>query len=1091
QCQPRVSGRTCKEPLKAHYFPTLYQYQYEIEDGRTPHDTAVRYSYDENDFPDYSWRGYAVFSVVQNEILQTVYITKSSVYLVVLRYVNKDSEPIVGKLTIIPDVPSDIQQQQQVSVTFRNSSAPTSVLTESLVMNPGRWTFNIKVDAAKLKEGQDLLIDYFVLLPEEFYLANILKQKIDNPCKVFENGLCRDFQYPNISSYDNTQGAGGYIDLGAAIAPPDQYYKDRDHLDLLGAWKSIPLINNEQPIMNYEIIVRKAGPYVLLLNYLTPREDQRTHSIDVDVINLTNQTGRAELYACPYTSVCRQVLTTPDGNVAVYQADVNNIKLVLKGNNANVGIHSIVAIPLYDWSLDFIRPKSVCIRRDGVCQPAMFPSPPESKKLQFEQEVEAAPVEGETLPPVVKENTTSYIYLSGNSPMIDLRGKVTTPGYYMFAVHYYQPDFPEFDLDILIQNGQFYQAKLPLSHCPAKSGCRSIISQPNDVTQFYLTENFMITHTLPDKYKNAYLDYILIIPSDVYSPRILEEEEFDRASEFILNCGNNQFNIDTTKEGFCKDSVFSITAGYNRGALECQCDFEGSLSFECDKFGGQCKCKPNIIGRQCEACKTGYYGFPDCKPCNCPSTATCEPITGNCQCPDYVTGSRCDQCMPETYGFHPIIGCEPCKCNPLGVNGSLQCDLFTGACSCKENIVARTCDVCKPGHFSYPYCETCECDTSGTLEEICDQISAECFCKKYVVGPQCNICREGSYNLQTNNEYGCTECFCFGKTTRCSSSSLIRTAVFYMKGWRLVNVKFSDRLNVTTANLTLRNYDEYTVEARLSNASLENDTVYFAVPYVYLGKKLTSYGGFLKYNLFYTIGESGRALYGADIILEGANTYLTYTSSEQPANEQDFVGSLEIVEANFELPSKLPANREHIMMVLKDLRGIYIRAGYWSATYSTRLSNVFLDEASNAAAYHDSHKYTRAVSVEHCQCPPNYQGLSCEECAPGYYRISTGTHGGSCIPCQCNGHADTCDVNTGVCLNCQHNTKGDHCEQCAIGYHGNAQQGTPMDCLICACPLPIGSNNFATGCEVSQDGDDIYCDCMEGYAGPRCQYCGN
>ncbi|KRT80924.1 hypothetical protein AMK59_5060, partial [Oryctes borbonicus] len=26
---------------------------------------------------------------------------------------------------------------------------------------------------------------------------------------------------------------------------------------------------------------------------------------------------------------------------------------------------------------------------------------------------------------------------------------------------------------------------------------------------------------------------------------------------------------------------------------------------------------------------------------------------------------------------------------------------------------------------------------------------------------------------------------------------------------------------------------------------------------------------------------------------------------------------------------------------------------------------------------------------------------------------------------------------------------------------------------------------------VSQDGDDIYCDCMEGYAGPRCQYCGN
>lgn len=42
--------------------------------------------------------------------------------------------------------------------------------------------------------------------------------------------------------------------------------------------------------------------------------------------------------------------------------------------------------------------------------------------------------------------------------------------------------------------------------------------------------------------------------------------------------------------------------------------------------------------------------------------------------------------------------------------------------------------------------------------------------------------------------------------------------------------------------------------------------------------------------------------------------------------------------------------------------------------------------------------------------------------------------------------------------NCQHDTIGIHCEQCAEGYHGDATYGTPDDCLICACPLPIASN---------------------------------
>ena len=39
--------------------------QYEAEDGRTAANSAVRFGYDEREFPGYSWRGYAVFSPLQ------------------------------------------------------------------------------------------------------------------------------------------------------------------------------------------------------------------------------------------------------------------------------------------------------------------------------------------------------------------------------------------------------------------------------------------------------------------------------------------------------------------------------------------------------------------------------------------------------------------------------------------------------------------------------------------------------------------------------------------------------------------------------------------------------------------------------------------------------------------------------------------------------------------------------------------------------------------------------------------------------------------------------------------------------------------
>ena len=60
--------------------------------------------------------------------------------------------------------------------------------------------------------------------------------------------------------------------------------------------------------------------------------------------------------------------------------------------------------------------------------------------------------------------------------------------------------------------------------------------------------------------------------------------------------------------------------------------------------------------------------------------------------------------------------------------------------------------------------------------------------------------------------------------------------------------------------------------------------------------------------------------------------------------------------------------------------------------------------------------YGLAHAVEQCYCPLGYKGLSCEECAEGYYRSDIGLYGGHCRACQCNGHSNKCDPDTGKCF---------------------------------------------------------------------------
>jgi hypothetical protein len=70
--------------------------------------------------------------------------------------------------------------------------------------------------------------DYFVLLPDDFYLAAILNKKVEKPCAIDEKGLCRDYTYLNLTQFSTTYGVGGYIQTGRKLDKLREYFQDTD-----------------------------------------------------------------------------------------------------------------------------------------------------------------------------------------------------------------------------------------------------------------------------------------------------------------------------------------------------------------------------------------------------------------------------------------------------------------------------------------------------------------------------------------------------------------------------------------------------------------------------------------------------------------------------------------------------------------------------------------------------------------------------------------------------------------------------------------------------------------------------------------------
>ncbi|XP_026867788.2 LOW QUALITY PROTEIN: basement membrane-specific heparan sulfate proteoglycan core protein [Electrophorus electricus] len=555
----------------------------------------------------------------------------------------------------------------------------------------------------------------------------------------------------------------------------------------------------------------------------------------------------------------------------------------------------------------------------------------------------------------------------------------------------------------------------------------------------------------------------------------------------------------------------------------------------------ECACPPGYRGPSCQECDVGYTRtgsglyLGTCVKCECHGHASsCYPETGACQqCLHNTAGPQCETCLPGFYG-DPVTGdayaCRPCPCmgDAPGNNGAKSCYLDTDGyptCNnCPPGYIGRHCERCAPGYTGNPVLgQRCTVGSNGNCYH-CDQGGSDgcspgriCRCKMNVEGPSCDTCKLGTFHLSPANKDGCLGCFCMGVTQQCSSSSFYRDVISTVfvpggtQGFALVNRQRSNRIDsgfsveVSTGGTQLSHtgFDQIGQEPHYwqlpkmyqgdkyalvyKGFSLHPEEVLFwQLPDSFGGDKVGSYGGKLKYSVSYVPGSRGAPIEDVDVQIIGNDITLVARQDWRRGHGTRESRDFEIVfrEEYWQRPDGMPATREHLMMVLADLDDILIRASYHTEMRSSSISGISMEIAVPS--------YTglaQALEVEKCHCPAGYQGLSCQDCAPGYTRTGGGLYLGHCEPCECNGHSDSCHAETGICSSCLHNTMGEQCEQCAPGFFGDATAGTPEDCQPCACPHTDLENQFSPTCESLGNGDYQCTACQPGYSGKYCERC--
>ncbi|XP_033106488.1 laminin subunit beta-1-like [Anneissia japonica] len=277
------------------------------------------------------------------------------------------------------------------------------------------------------------------------------------------------------------------------------------------------------------------------------------------------------------------------------------------------------------------------------------------------------------------------------------------------------------------------------------------------------------------------IDSIALLPQPVNLPPFSEGNTgLYRLEQWeYYTCMDSFYRVDKQSlQQVCEELLFIISTITYNGGIDCACDPTGSTSNICAAVGGQCSCKPNVVGRTCDRCAPGTFGFgPNgCTACACNMGGSkaefCDSATGICPCMPNVCGRNCDSCCS---GYFNFPNCQVCTCN----GHATECEAVGGACQqCQDNTDGFYCERCRDGFYGDPRigtgqrCQPCLCPSgvqSGIQHANTCYLDNQtqtviCNCYPEFDGIRCDRCANNYYGDPTVLGGGCSLCDCNGNT---------------------------------------------------------------------------------------------------------------------------------------------------------------------------------------------------------------------------------------------------------------------------------------------------------------------------------------
>ncbi|XP_035761934.1 laminin subunit alpha-3-like [Neolamprologus brichardi] len=364
QCRRNIIGRKCTEPALGYYFPTLHQLKFEVEDGTSPNSRPVRFGYSSQEFPDFSWRGYAVMSPAQTEVRVTVHVEpkdgRQHLFRVVLRFSNPSSTRVIAsiKATNSRGTPGSEQSKEVIFPVSPSPSfltVPGDGFAEPFELTPGTWIMHIRAEG--------VLLDYLVLLPQDYYEAPLLQEKITQPCTYLptanKDENCLLYKHIALDGFSSALGSQGKFTTrrGRKRRQARVRRLTPDHPEMAA-------LNGRQSQLQLSLPVPDSGPYMLILEYASEVDTVQNVNILISGQSVDPVMGRANIYSCAFSNLCRSVAVDNRNQVAVFQLS-HRTEVLLQTSTASFLLYKVYAVPADEFSIEYVDPKVLCVSTHG------------------------------------------------------------------------------------------------------------------------------------------------------------------------------------------------------------------------------------------------------------------------------------------------------------------------------------------------------------------------------------------------------------------------------------------------------------------------------------------------------------------------------------------------------------------------------------------------------------------------------------------------------------------------------------------------------------------------------------------------------